>query len=709
MMVELLFPPTWNAFGPPHLALPLLKGYLQRDGIPVVIRDVNHMVLRDFFTRPYLERVQVELRHRLQVCRSVGGEDSELFRELLVADDLASFVLSVMGSDGDSATLPAGRRPGLFDLAARAISALSFPTSWSIRDGSYNHPTTSRAPTLENALAMARKDHANVFARYFRNTLAGRLTKDPRHVTGISVVRDQQLIPALTLARIVRELTPEACIVLGGSAVPWIWPALAGCPDFFSLVDAVVTGPGEIPLREIVRRYSDGASLKSIPNTMVREPDGVVHGACATLDPVLVTEDYTPDFHDIPLRDYLLSEPFLTLMATTRCYWNKCTFCSRGTALNVPYRPRTAAHLASQMRSLHSEYGVSHVDLIDDCVPIPLAKQIAAELLQGDVSLTWQFACRFDCEVADPEARDLYRSGCRLIRWGLESGCQSVLDRMQKGTQCDRIARMLRATHTAGIWNHVFLIVGFPGESDEEFESTMDFLRANVQHIDSLGASVFAAEKFSDVADHPWKYQLTLADTEYGRTYVKGVSIVSGGVPSLQLASRMQALERFMADTHLGALDALPLYDLLSVLIRTPKEQVRAMQQEVAAARRESLANVASATASRLGELAWVGPAHTLKMGNGHASLCTVAVADSDRVFQIEESIADRLRTPAGIPAEEVLCGDMWRLSERASGLPKGALAEALAEVGALIALQRSVSRISQRSPGNPAPSHVTC
>ena len=57
---------------------------------------------------------------------------------------------------------------------------------------------------------------------------------------------------------------------------------------------------------------------------------------------------------------------------------------------------------------------------------------------------TWYGFARFTNQLSDLEfCRALYRSGCRMLNLGLESGDQSVLDAMGKGTDLETASRIL--------------------------------------------------------------------------------------------------------------------------------------------------------------------------------------------------------------------------------------------------------------------------
>jgi len=69
------------------------------------------------------------------------------------------------------------------------------------------------------------------------------------------------------------------------------------------------------------------------------------------------------------------------------------------------------------------------------------------------------------------------RSGCIEIKYGMESGSETLLEAMRKNTTRDQITRAVHQTAAAGIASKVFIIHGFPGENAQTTADTIDLLR----------------------------------------------------------------------------------------------------------------------------------------------------------------------------------------------------------------------------------------
>jgi radical SAM superfamily enzyme YgiQ (UPF0313 family) len=103
----------------------------------------------------------------------------------------------------------------------------------------------------------------------------------------------------------------------------------------------------------------------------------------------------------------------------------------------------------------------------------------------------------------------MYKSGCRYIIWGVESGCQRILDLIDKGTVVEDISDVLTNSSLAGIKNHVFIIIGFPTETREELKQTLDFLYEHKDHIHAVHKGPFRLKIGSIVYENPEKFCIT--------------------------------------------------------------------------------------------------------------------------------------------------------------------------------------------------------
>jgi hypothetical protein len=93
-----------------------------------------------------------------------------------------------------------------------------------------------------------------------------------------------------------------------------------------------------------------------------------------------------------------------------------------------------------------------------------------------------------------------------MLLFGLESAAEPVMQRMLKGTQREEMGRILNYAADVGVWNHVFFFFGFPGESMDDAQKTVDFVYAHQAAIHSASPGAFLLERYAPAHCHPEKF-----------------------------------------------------------------------------------------------------------------------------------------------------------------------------------------------------------
>ncbi len=113
-------------------------------------------------------------------------------------------------------------------------------------------------------------------------------------------------------------------------------------------------------------------------------------------------------------------------------------------------------------------------------------------LIETPPAAPWYGFARVSPLLTDPEfCRRLRLSGCLMLKLGIESGDQSVLDAMDKGIDLQMVAQTLTALEQAGIATYVYLLFGTPSEGPEQARKTLDFVVTHQSAITFLNLAVF--------------------------------------------------------------------------------------------------------------------------------------------------------------------------------------------------------------------------
>jgi radical SAM superfamily enzyme YgiQ (UPF0313 family) len=146
-----------------------------------------------------------------------------------------------------------------------------------------------------------------------------------------------------------------------------------------------------------------------------------------------------------------------------------------------PYVAVPVDNVIADLKVLVEQTRPSLIHLLDNAVSPALLEA----LIKRPPGVDWYGFARISRRLADLDfCRALKRSGCRMLKVGLESGDQTVLDAEQKGIDLELASRALRNLKKAGIAAYVYLLFGTPSETITEARATLDF---TVKHSDAIG------------------------------------------------------------------------------------------------------------------------------------------------------------------------------------------------------------------------------
>ena len=276
-------------------------------------------------------------------------------------------------------------------------------------------------------------------------------------IVGFSLNYLSQALCTFAMIGYVRKEFPKAKIVLGGGLVS-SWVKRPGWQDpFGGLVDHLVAGPGERPLLELLG---------------VQDTKQAYSAA---------------DYGSLPVQEYLSPGFVLPYTGSSGCYWNKCYFCPE-TAEDNPYLPVQPVQAMQDLTSLIAQTKPMLIHLLDNSVSPALMRAIADKPL----GVPWYGFARIGRELLDLElCLALKRSGCVMLKLGLESGDQGVLDRMKKGIDLGEASQVLKNLERARIATYVYLLFGTPAETVNEARKTLEFVVAHKDAITFLNLAVF--------------------------------------------------------------------------------------------------------------------------------------------------------------------------------------------------------------------------
>lgn len=297
----------------------------------------------------------------------------------------------------------------------------------------------------------------NAFYPYFKERLPHLIYKESPSVVGLSLNYLSQAICTFAMIGFLRQNFPGLKIILGGGLVSsWMSNPQWSNP-FEGLVDDLISGPGEDRLLALAGTVSTTGDY------------------------------YTPDYDSLPLTDYLAPGVILPYSASSGCYWNNCSFCPEK-AEDHPYVPVPGDKAMADLKIMVARTGPVLVHLLDNAVSPGLLKRLA----ETPLGVPWYGFARINRQLTDIDfCMALRRSGCVMLKLGLESGDQGVLDKMNKGINLETASLALKTLERAGIATYLYLIFGTPPETLPAARRTLDFVIRHKNGINFLNLAIF--------------------------------------------------------------------------------------------------------------------------------------------------------------------------------------------------------------------------
>jgi anaerobic magnesium-protoporphyrin IX monomethyl ester cyclase len=291
---------------------------------------------------------------------------------------------------------------------------------------------------------------------------------------GITVLTGAPISDALHISRAVKRALPRLPVIWGG----WHPSMFATeCLDEPS-VDVTVQGQGEETFAEIVRRLAEGQSLEDCAGCTVRRADGVTQ-----VNPpralAQVEKFRAHDYNLIPVERYfeLKGKRQLDFISSQGCNF-RCAFCSDPFVYGRKWVGLEPVRMALRLKELWDRYHFDDVNFQDETffTKASRVEALAERIVASGMRITWAATMRADQGVRLPDEiwKLCKQSGMRRLLVGVESGSNEVLKRIRKDIKIEQVYATAETMRKFGIAGHFPFIVGFPEESDEDVQASLD-------------------------------------------------------------------------------------------------------------------------------------------------------------------------------------------------------------------------------------------
>jgi radical SAM superfamily enzyme YgiQ (UPF0313 family) len=323
---------------------------------------------------------------------------------------------------------------------------------------------------LQNEVSPPRVENYVAFKHWVKECAEDILKKNARWI-GISVFTKDSQLAAEEFITALKDLDPNCKIVLGGTGQEdrrsqwgerWIDLVYNS-----GVIDASILKEGEVEIVKLLKGESTG--LIDSTQLTVEQLNNVP----------------TPNFDDYNLNLYGALDNFsitntegisIPITGSKGCV-RKCTFCNVG-AFWPSFRQRNGTAIGKEIVELYRKYGIDNFKFTDSLINgslshFRLCNEYITEHIPNTISYKGQFIFRPATQMPDRDYELMRTAGCKLVQIGVESGSERVREHMRKKFTNSDIERTSYSLAEQNISQQWFLFVGYPTETDSDFEETL--------------------------------------------------------------------------------------------------------------------------------------------------------------------------------------------------------------------------------------------
>ncbi|MCF6246321.1 MAG: B12-binding domain-containing radical SAM protein [Desulfobacula sp.] len=333
-------------------------------------------------------------------------------------------------------------------------------------------------------------------------TIKQRISDFRPDMIGISVLFYNQSAQAGHLSCLAKSINSSIPIIIGGNQVGEEYQTLMQN----EYIDFAMTNESDYNFADFVEKYFAGDDFYKTPGLVYREgdnlvanpPGGIVKNLSELPFPARHLVDMEKYFEISMFHNPYSRHPRVGNIMTSRGCPEKCSFCTTPLRWGRNIRWRSPENIYEEILHLKEQYGVGEIQFEDDSLTLNIKNLYKLCDLIAPLNLSWNTVngIRADYHgTKDGKQEQMFRkmadAGCYQVCLGVETGNQDLLDGLlSKNLNLKTIEPCVNAAKKAGLAVHLFLMVGFPGESLEQMENTISF--AEKLDVDSCSISIYS-------------------------------------------------------------------------------------------------------------------------------------------------------------------------------------------------------------------------
>ena len=277
----------------------------------------------------------------------------------------------------------------------------------------------------------------------------------------------------LQAARIAKEHNPDIrTIAKGAHLFSFARQILTEHP----FLDIAIRSECEFAVQDIIRN----TGMRNIPGITWRDGGVIVENNMPVSFGDLNTLPF-PARHLLDNNRYLSPDNNrqITLILTNRGCPNECIYCLSHVISGKTIRQRTPQNIVAEIEECLTRHNIH--DFFFRADTFTWDKQWLMELcrliIDKKLNIRWGTNSRVNT-IDEDRLRIMKQAGCDIIGFGIESGNQEILKLIKKNITLQQSIKAVRLCKEYRIKTYLFFILGFPWDTKETIEETIDFAAA---------------------------------------------------------------------------------------------------------------------------------------------------------------------------------------------------------------------------------------
>ncbi len=478
--------PPWYP-NQPYLSIPLLTGILRNEGYRVYQRDIN----LSFFDNLLSEKELVT-----QFSSITQNSLSEKEKSLYTLKDY--FINNVFLMKSQLRDLSFYKNKIALKETFEDIDLIlkTYQLNYNDLNISLGYIEYNFNHFNPNTIIKYIDDSNNLFKYYFEKYELDYLLEIIPDIFGISITIPEQLIPALSFAKIIKQYSPPTKILLGGDYISRIYEKFVKNNFFDELYDFILIGETEESIKILFKTFFDKNNniFDNVPNLIWKDKSNKTHINNKESISKYSNNVY-PDFDGLELDKYFTPKFIIPIEVSKGCYWGKCKFCE---IAGKQYFQKTSNSLLKEIKFLSAKYNTNYFSFVSSAPSPKLLKILSNLLIKENIKIYWSAMLRLEPYIDNKFAETLYNGGMKLAMIGIESGSQKTLDAMNKGLSIKNNNKILRLLSRNNIFTHCYFMLNYENEDVFEQKKTFEFIQNNRKYINSLSITDYVKPIFKE-------------------------------------------------------------------------------------------------------------------------------------------------------------------------------------------------------------------